>query len=292
MNRQSSSQQQTSVDGQKVSGIQRFVREPLLHFLLLAALLFVVQAYLGGEEKELIVVDAETQKYLIKQEEDLRLRPLTEDEKLGVIDNFIEEEILVREARARGFTDSSRIRALLLQNMRFFIGGDVPEPTEEDLRAHFEANLAEFTSPQSIDLNHIMFRDPKTVPTGILEKLNDAEDPSKFGDLDMQLGFNLRFLDQRRLVGLFGPETATELLAIEEGDMSWRGPIEAPGGSQHFLRVSTHNPPRTPEFESAKDWIATRWLSTKSRALVDESVEEMRKNYLIDVQPIESAENG
>ena len=271
--------------------IFRFVREPLLHFLLLAVGLFVIQGVWGEDAKEVIVVDAETQKYLFKQEEDLRLRALTEDEKQQIVDAFVEEEILVREATARGFTDSSRIRALLLQNMRFFIGSDIPEPSEDELRAYFEANKQDFTGPPSIDLNHVMFLDPEQVPDDILTLLDNSDDPAALGDLDTRLGYNVRFLDQRRLVGMFGPEPAREILAIAPEDRAWRGPFEAPDGSLHFLRIARHNPPRTPEYEAAKNWIQTQWLSSKNRELLDTALSEMRENYLIEVQPLVNDSN-
>lgn len=267
-------------------------RDPLLHFLLLAVGLFALQWSVGEDERERIVVDAQAQAYLFKQEEELRLRPLTADEKQAIVDSYIEDEILVREARARGFTDSSRIRALLLQNMRFFIGSDVPEPGKQDLRDHFEANKDDFTSPPSLDLNHVVFVDLETVPPNILELLNTAEDPSSLGDPDTRLGFTIRYLDQTRLVGMFGAGPARELLAIGEGDTTWRGPFEAPDGSQHFLRIAKRNAPRTPTFEEAENWIATHWLSAKTRELTDAALGEMRQNYIIDVEPVESGSNG
>ena len=275
----------------EVSLLRRFLREPLLHFLVLAAGLFVAQVIIGGDEREVIVVDAEAQKYLFSQEEDLRLRPLNESDKQRIVDTFIEEEILVREAKARGFTDSSRVRALLLQNMRFFIGSDIPEPTEDDLRAHLEANLDAFTSPPSLDLNHVMFSDPDIVPDGILDSLNQAEDPSTLGDLDTQLGYRLRFLDQRRLVGLFGTEPANDLLSVSADDRDWRGPYVSPTGSIHFLRVINRNPPRTPTYELARDWISTHWLSAKSDELLDTALDDVRQNYLVVVEPVDGGPN-
>ncbi|WP_395175756.1 hypothetical protein [Roseibium alexandrii] len=275
----------------EVSLLRRFLREPLLHFLILASGLFVAQGMIGGDEREVIVVDSEAQKYLFSQEEDLRLRPLTESDKQRIVDTFIEEEILVREAKARGFTDSSRVRALLVQNMRFFIGSDVPEPTEDQLRAHFEGNLDTFTSPPSLDLNHVMFSDPDTVPDGILDALNQAEDPSAIGDLDTRLGYRLRFLDQRRLVGLFGVEPAKDLLAVTEDDRDWRGPYLSPAGSIHFLRVINRNPPRTPTYELAKDWISTHWLSAKSNELLDAALADVRHNYVVVVESVEGGRN-
>lgn len=114
--------------------VRRILAEPLVHFVGLALGLFVANALLGRDDRDVIVVDTAAQKFLFKQEEDLRLRPLTEKEKAEIVRNYIDEEILVRETKARGFTDSSRIRQLLLQNMRFFIGSDMPDPTGEELR--------------------------------------------------------------------------------------------------------------------------------------------------------------
>jgi hypothetical protein len=291
MTSQDSSEMPQEEKHSEVSLTRRFVREPLLHFLLLAAGLFVAQGIIGGDDREVIVVDAEAQRYLFSQEEDLRLRSLSDDDKQRIVDAFIEEEILVREAKARGFTDSSRVRALLLQNMRFFIGSDIPEPSEDDLRAHFEANRDAFTSPPSLDLNHVMFSDPDTVPDGILDALNQAEDPSTLGDLDTRLGHRLRFLDQRRLVGLFGTEPAKDLLSVSEDDQDWRGPYVSPTGSVHFLRVINRNPPRTPTYELAQDWISTHWLSAKSDELLDAALDDMRQNYLVLVEPKEGVPN-
>jgi hypothetical protein len=85
------------------AGVGHFLkREPLVHFLGLAALLFVVNAVFSGDHREVITVDIATQQYLIQQRQELVLRDMTEDEKAAVVGSFIEEEILVREARKRG----------------------------------------------------------------------------------------------------------------------------------------------------------------------------------------------
>ena len=53
------------------------LREPLLHFLVLAGLLFLVHSLWTKEEREKIVVDRQTAAFLIQQREDLELRQLT-----------------------------------------------------------------------------------------------------------------------------------------------------------------------------------------------------------------------
>ena len=265
--------------------VRRILTEPLVHFLVLALGLFVANALFGSDDREVITVDTAAQKFLFKQAEDLRLRPLTENEKAEIVRNYIDEEILVREAKARGFTDSSKIRQLLLQNMRFFIGSDMSDPTGEELRAFYETNKEQFASPLSFDLNHVVFNDPGAVPKDILSQLAAADDPAAFGDTDMNLGYNLRLLDQRALVRLFGPESARTILATEVGD-NWLGPFESPRGSVHFLRVAKRNEPQTPTFEEASNWITTQWMLTKNQELLEQALSEMRGNYRVEIVPL------
>lgn len=262
------------------------LREPLFHFLILAALLFVVQAIFAGDDREEIVVDAPTQEFLLEREQELTLVEPGPEDLQRLIDTFVEDEILVREATKRGFTDSSRVRALLIQNMRFFISGSVPEPTEEELRAFYEAEKASFQSPPSVDLDHILFEDPGDVPQGLADLLNAGADPNGYGDLDLAYGRTLRFMDTRRLSGAFGADGARQVLNITEGDVTWHGPILAPQGTAHFVRVARRNVPQVPDFESARDWIATQWLAAKSREILDAELEVMREGYRVTIEPL------
>ena len=97
------------------SVLRRIAGEPLVHFLALAGLLFAVQALFVGDTREVITVDAAAQQFLFDQQEQLLLRQLTDEEKTEIVENFIEEEILVREATKRGFTESSRVRTVRRQ---------------------------------------------------------------------------------------------------------------------------------------------------------------------------------
>lgn len=72
----------------------------------LAGLLFLASALWAGGAREAIRVDKATQDFLIKQRAELLLRPLTPEEKKQVVDDFIVEEILVREAKKRGLDNS------------------------------------------------------------------------------------------------------------------------------------------------------------------------------------------
>ena len=229
-------------------------KEPLVHFLGAAALLFAANAVFSGDDREMITVDAATQEYLIKQEQDLRLRPLTEEEKREVVDGFIEEEILVREAKKRGLDNSSRIRQLLIQNMRFFVASDLPQPTEKDLEAWFESNLDRYQSPPAVTYDHVLFADPDNVPANILERLRAGKDHAEIGDTDF-LNRRLPMMSQRMVAASFGPVEAPKILAIN--DEAWHGPFHSAKGV-HFLRVAEQHKPLRPTYDESKRWLEQR----------------------------------
>ena len=274
-------------DTARTGGVWDFIRrEPLVHFLGLAALLFVANTVFSSDEREVIEVDLDTQAYLVKAQEDLLLRPLTEDERQGVIDNFIEEEVFVREARARGFDNSSRIRTLMIQNMRFFLSSDLPAPSDEDIRAHYENNPDRFTTTPSVTYEHVLFREPDAVPEGTLERLNEGADFRQLGHRDALVQPLLRQVDQRSIAATFGPEVGPNVLAIE--DDLWHGPFVS-GSGAHFLRISERHESQRPPFEDIRNWVENDWQLYMSRKNVDDALEEMLENYIIEVeQPDES----
>ena len=53
--------------------LSHILREPLVHFLAMAGMLFLIQTLFATDERDVIVVDAQTQKFLFKQEEELQL---------------------------------------------------------------------------------------------------------------------------------------------------------------------------------------------------------------------------
>lgn len=280
----------TTAPGTKVqhgSIWRRVAAEPLLHFLLLAAGLFLLQGFFAGDQRELILVDAVTQDYLIQQQEDLLLRPLTAAEKDEVIQNFVEEEILVREARARGYSDSSRIRTLLLQNMRFFLTSDLEAPGEKELQDFYRQHQQDFTSPPSLDVRHVFFPDPKSVPADTMQQLAAGVDPISLGaPAVMGQGSILRKLDQKRLVQAFGPDNARLILGTE--DDTWLGPLSSPDGSVHFVQVIGRNPAITPSYEDARNWLEAEWLSRRSRELVEAELEAVAPGYRIEIETLDA----
>src|SRR5262245_1523275 len=99
--------------------MKRLMREPLLHFLLLGAALFVAFGFLrdnGAPRQAHIVVSAGKIEHLAALFARTWQRPATREELEGLISDFIREEVAYREGLALGLDrDDTIIRRRIRQ---------------------------------------------------------------------------------------------------------------------------------------------------------------------------------
>ena len=103
--------------------MRKLLREPLVHFLLLGAALFAAFSWIPGNTptgSKSIVVTQGTIEHLVTMYTLTRQRPPTDQEIKGLIDDYIREEVSVREAMLLGLDrDDQIIRRRLRQKMEF-----------------------------------------------------------------------------------------------------------------------------------------------------------------------------
>ncbi len=263
-------------------GLGKFLRrEPLVHFLALAALLFLLDAIWSGASREVIRVDRATIDFLVKQQEDLVLRKLTPEKRQQVIDGYIEDEILYREAYKRGMDKNTRMRRNLILKMRGLALGDIKQPTDEELKRYFEANRARYSRPPTMSLMQVFYRDPSKVPEGLLDQLRAGRDPKTVGEYLNGYGRSLSRVSKRELVGMLGTEAARPIVALQ--DNQWHGPFESIRGV-HFVRIFDRQPPREGRYEKVKPYLEQEWMMAQSRIAIEKEVEKLRKDYDIVVE--------
>ena len=108
------------------------LREPLTHFVLLAAGLFAVGALFRSGEDVIQVSSAELE-WRVMQVEAQEATPLSADDRRLVEEAYIDERVLIREARALGLEADERIDDILVQKMLHILSGDVIQPTDNEL---------------------------------------------------------------------------------------------------------------------------------------------------------------
>ena len=255
----------------------KFIKEPLVQFLVLAILLFALDHILSASRKTQIIVNQQTVEYLIKQREELLLRKLSAHERKEVISAYVDDEILYSEAYKRNLDKSdSRMRRNMLLKMRGLLIGDMKEPTEKELHAYFEANREKFITPASLTLDHVFYGDIENVPQTLHEQLQTGADHRKFGEFKPGLGSSIPGLSQKLLAVSFGPDTARAILAIE--DEHWHGPFESKHGI-HFVRITKRTPANQAAYKGVRHYLEPHWAMEESRRIIAEEVERLRNNY-------------
>lgn len=260
----------------------KLLKEPLVHFLVLAMLLFVLEQVFSATQKEKIIVDEQTAGYLVKQREDLELRKLSAGERRETIDSYIEDEILYSEAYKRGLDKGdSRMRRNMILKMRGLLIGDLKDPSDEQLRAYFEANRDQFTRAATLSFEHVVYNDPAQVPEDLLEQLRAGADHTTLGDDGIRLGRTVKNMSESYLGATLGADATRAILAID--DARWQGPFESTYGV-HYVKIIERTPATPARYEDVKSYIDGYWQVAESRKLIEEEIERLQQNYEVIVE--------
>ena len=150
--------------------ISRLLREPLLQFLVLGAILFVLYGLVGKrgtEAPEKIVVSASRIANLADGFARTWRRPPSKQELQNLIEDYIRDEVFYREGRAAGLDrDDVVIRRRVRQKMEFLAEEiSVPEPSESELAAFLASNPDRFRTEDRLTFHHVFLSPARRADT-------------------------------------------------------------------------------------------------------------------------------
>jgi hypothetical protein len=223
------------------SQVRRLLRDPLLHFLLVGALIFAVYALLNPaanrtDQANRIVLTKDDLRQLAVHWLAQGRPPPTADEMRALVGQKVSEEILFREAVALGLDKNDEIIKRRLAQKMDFLAADVAAlqaPGDAELRAWFAQNASRFALPPRASFRHLYFssdrgpgaRDAAAAVLGkIAGKPADAPEVAAVADRFMfQDYYAERAPDQ--VAKEFGPYFAKALFDLKPG--MWQGPIQS-----------------------------------------------------------------
>jgi len=267
---------------------RELLRDPLLHFVAFGAAVFAVQAALapapppetGADASTVIEVDAALVSDLRRVlTTDLERLPTT-DELDRAVEAWIETEILVREARARGLgRGDPQIRARLAERMAFVLEArEVPdEPDEAALRALYEAVRDEYRVELQVTLRQCFAGASRDRAEALLERARAGATPAELRALcePPPGGPVLRGRSRDRLVERYGEPFADGLDEVEVGrwhlrrsDLGW-----------HVTRVERRRDARQLTFDEARDRLRARWQRERVADASARALETLRERY-------------
>ncbi len=275
------------------STLMRWLREPLLQFLLIGLVLFAGYGLVnrGSDRKEspkridLTLNDLRQLELSFAAKWQRRPSP---EEFAGLVEQKVREEILYREALALGLDkDDTIVKRRMAQKMEF-LAEDVSaahEPTTEELKAWFEKNSKQFIQPGRVTFRHLYFSPDRRGQRAredaeqALKKLTgkpadwtgaaNLADPFMFQDY-----YGDRSVEQ--LAKEFGPSFAAAIFQLKPS--SWQGPIES-GYGWHLIWIDSITPEHSAQFEEVEPDVKSAWMAAQRAEYWARSYAEMRKKY-------------
>jgi hypothetical protein len=268
--------------------IRKFLREPLLHFLVLGAGLFFLYDNINSESanaRNEIVVDENRLRIISATFERVWQRAPTDAELQGMIDSYVREEVMYREGIALNLDrDDAIVRSRVAQKMSFIADGLVPDvPTDTELQSWLLSHAGEYRVPPSYSLRQV-YIDPQrhageleAVIASTRTALAAASGETLAGDLTM-LPRSLQNADQRDIERTFGSEFADALLGVEVG--SWQGPIRSSFGL-HFIELAEHIPARDPSLDEVRSAVERDFLNSRSQEISNAFYQLLLERYTV-----------
>lgn len=264
--------------------LRALLREPLVHFLVLGALLFALYALVddapapgadAGSGRTLVVTEADLDR-LVRQFEATWRRPPNAAERRNLVTGFVEEEVLVREARALGLDRGDAIvRQRLAQKMGFLIesGAEAAEATEADLQAHLDAYPERFERPALIAFDQVPLGGRAAGP--VLAALAEGAAPDEFASGGV-LPRAVHAAPLHAVDGTFGRGFFEAVAALPPGE--WSGPVDSAYG-RHLVRLKEVMPTRMPDLSEIREAVEGDWRAEMRGRLAAERFAALKDRY-------------
>ena len=269
---------------------RRLLRDPLVHFLGVGALLFGIYALVGPSRPggDSIVITKAAIAEMTRQQATLAGRPVTKDELAALIESRIRDEVFYREGLTMGLDRNDLVIERRVRQKYELIAEeeDSVEPSDADLEAYLRAQPERFRQPPDVTFAQIIIpaEGPGTMSAERLalqrKRLEAGADPLSIGQ-PTQLPLRVDDTPLDLVARAFGGPFAESLLVIPVG--SWQGPV-ASGYGAHFVRLDRRTLKPTPRLQDVRSEVQREWENARRERTRAERFAQLRKQYRIVVE--------
>jgi hypothetical protein len=264
----------------------KFLKEPLLHFMLIGAGLFALYGWVNpeanpdGDREKIVITEGRITQFVTIYEKTWQ-HPPSKAELQSLIDDYVLEEIYYRQAVAMGIDqDDTIIRRRMRQKLEFLtddvmFGGDT---TDEALVKFLNAHPEKFSKDgvytfEQVYINPQLHRndlDSYLTSVGTKLKAGEVVESDSYIIPKKHLQAAAWKVDRE-----FGAGFAKKLDGIDL--THWSEPLRS-GLGVHFVRLSERTVGSLPELADVRDKVEREWLHAekleKRRVLNAKFVEE------------------
>jgi len=260
-----------------------WLREPLLHFVALGAVLFGIDHFLFGRaaDPRTIVVDAAVDSEARQTFKAARGHEPDADELYALRRVWLDNEVLYREGLALELDKGDpaiRERVIFKALSMVDAGTKLPPFDEALLRDWFERHRERYDEPARFDFQEAVLAGDGS--EGGLQGFADALNAGNPGDAEASLRvFTGRPRDN--LVQSFGLQFATALESSPPGE--WR--VLQSSSGVHVIRLDATTPAHPAEFEDLRGVVLQDWTDATLADQRTAAVRALAKKYTIKAEP-------
>jgi hypothetical protein len=284
--------------------LKNLLREPLVHFLAIGVGLFVLFDLVAPEDSDLdsktIVVDRDALLTFIQfrskafnpEAAASRLDALGDAELSMLIDDYVREEALHREALALGMDQNDYvIKQRLIQSLQFITNGFVSaavDVSDGEIAEYYEANRDDYYVDPYATFTHVFFSNDRhgreqamQLAEAKLAELNDTNVPfsesTRHGDRFL---YNVNYVERTEdfVASHFGRAMAAAVFELEPDSERWHGPIESAYG-HHLVMLTKRTEGLYPPLEDIADAVREDALRIKLDEQNDRAVQAIVDTY-------------
>ena len=279
--------------------LRKLIREPLFHFLLLGAMIFLlagrVRSGSVGSGDKIVVTQSQIESMVVGFSRTW-MRPPSQEELQGLVDDFVREEVLYREAKAMGLDqDDVIVRRRMRQKFEFLAEDQAARtgpPTDQELESYLRQHADKYSEEPNFSFDHIFFSremrgaSADAEANAMLARLSGKGtiDIAKLGDTFL-LPSRFEKTSAGETARLFGEKFAEDLTKAPLG--TWAGPIESSYGI-HLVRVNARIPEGAPPMAKVREAVLRDLLSDRRKQELDTQYEKLRARYMVVVEPPEA----
>jgi hypothetical protein len=256
-----------------------WLREPLVHFLVLGGLLFAADRLINKEDpgRQTIVVGADVNNEAVHTFEQVRGRKPNAAELEGLHRVWLDNEVLYREGLALGLDNGDpMIRERVIFKMLSSVDSQVKlqMPDEKALRAWFDGHRHKYDEPTRFDFEEgaLAGESSEAAVRAFVQALN--------GGVPGDAKAGLRVFKARprpNLVQSFGEEFAVALEKSEPG--VWHAMKTKEGW--RAIRLNATTPPKPAAYESIRGMVLQDYRDEQGAQQRTAKVRELAKKYQI-----------
>jgi hypothetical protein len=259
-----------------------WLREPLLHFIVLGGVLFGVDHLLATRagDPRVIVVDAQVDAQAIKVFKDARGHDPNSEELYALRKVWLDNEVLYREGIALGLEkgDSAiRERVIFKALSMVDAGVKLPPYNERVLRDWFESHRAKYDEPARFDFDEAVITGDKSEAAA--RAFAAALNAGTPGDVEAGLRvFTARPHDN--ILQSYGAEFATGLEVVPVD--TWQA-LGSKGGFR-VVRLRVQTPPKPARFDELQGVVLQDWTDAVLSEQRSAAVRALARKYTVKQQ--------